>query len=131
MVKYLLSLNSVDINSRGLRKITPLMVAAENGHIEVVELLLKHGADLSVTDARGNNILHIACNQGEFDVVKYLLSLNSVDINSRGREKSTPVIVGAQKGHIEVVELLVKHGADLSTLSVSWENLMWLNISSR
>ncbi|XP_067676259.1 protein fem-1 homolog C-like [Haliotis asinina] len=113
IVKYLLSLNSVDINSRGMEKRTPVMVAGQHGHRKVVELLVKHGANLLLSDIRGNNILHCACTAGHFDIVKYLLSLNSVDINSRGMEKRTPVMVAGQHGHKKVVELLVKHGADL------------------
>ncbi|XP_046562242.1 ankyrin repeat domain-containing protein 50-like [Haliotis rubra] len=114
VVKYLLSLNSVDINSRGYKKRTPVMAAAEHGHKEVVELLVTHGADLSLSVKGRDDILHIACNRGQFDVVKYLLSLNSVDINSMGYKKRTPVMVAAEHGHKEVVELLVTHGADLS-----------------
>ncbi|XP_046562244.1 ankyrin repeat domain-containing protein 50-like [Haliotis rubra] len=113
-VKYILSQKMVDVNSYGPRKKTPLMVAAEHGHKEVVELLVTHGADLSLSVKGRDDILHIACNRGQFDVVKYLLSLNSVDINSRGYKKRTPVMAAAEHGHKEVVELLVTHGADLS-----------------
>ncbi|XP_046554286.1 ankyrin repeat domain-containing protein 50-like [Haliotis rubra] len=114
VVKYLLSLTSVDINSRGLQKRTPLMVAAEQGHKEVVELLVKHGADLFLRDEHGDNALHRACYPGRFDVVKYLLSLNSVDINSGGFKKRTPAMSAAVWGQTKVAKLLVKHGADLS-----------------
>ncbi|XP_067668335.1 ankyrin repeat domain-containing protein 50-like [Haliotis asinina] len=114
VVKYILSLNRVRINSRGYMKRTPVMVAAEHGYKTVVELLVNHGADLSLREQSGSNILHSACYRGRFDVVKYVLSLNTVDINSRGWKKRTPVMVAAVQGYKEVVELLVEHGANLS-----------------
>ncbi|XP_067661852.1 ankyrin repeat and protein kinase domain-containing protein 1-like [Haliotis asinina] len=113
VVKYILSLNSVDINCKGRKKRTPVIVAAEQGHTEVVKLLVKHAANLLLRDENGDNILHRACYAGQLDVVKYILSLKSMDINSRGWRKRTPVIVAAEQGHTEVVKLLVKHAANL------------------
>ncbi|XP_067653296.1 ankyrin repeat domain-containing protein 50-like [Haliotis asinina] len=126
VVKYLLSLNSVDINSRGVSNRTPVMVAAYEGHKDVVELLVKHGADMSLTSRFGNNILYLACEQGYSDIVKYLLSLKCVDINSRGVSNRTPVMVAAYEGHKDVVELLVKHGADMSLTSRFGNNILYL-----
>ncbi|XP_067653306.1 putative ankyrin repeat protein RF_0381 [Haliotis asinina] len=129
VVNYLLSLNSVDINSRGWNQRTPVMVAAYEGHKDVVELLVKHGADMSLTTRFGSNILYIACEQGYPDIVKYLLSLKCVDINSRGWNQRTPVMVAAFKGRGKVVELLVKHGADLSLISGTGNNILHLACS--
>lgn len=38
------------------QKSTPLMNAARNGHRDVVELLLEHGADRSLKDVRGGSL---------------------------------------------------------------------------
>ncbi|XP_046562348.1 inversin-like [Haliotis rubra] len=114
VVKYVLSLNSEDINSSGREGRTPVMIAAEKGHKEVVELLVRHGANLLLSDKHGDNTLHRTCNGGHFDVVKYVLCLNSVDINSTGWKKRTPVMIAADYGHKEVVELMVKNEANFS-----------------
>ncbi|XP_046553082.1 ankyrin repeat domain-containing protein 50-like [Haliotis rubra] len=124
VVKYVLSLNEVDIDSRGWKKRTPVMAAAVKGHKEVVELLVKHGADLSISEKSGSNILHLACSNGQFGVVEYVLSLNSVDINRRGYMKRTPVMIAAESGHKEVVELLVKHGANLLLTDKHGDNIL-------
>ncbi|XP_067653301.1 ankyrin repeat domain-containing protein 50-like [Haliotis asinina] len=126
VVKYLLSLNSVDIDSRGWNERTPVMVAAFKGRKKVVELLVKHGADLSLSTATNNEILHLSCIQGEFDVVKYLLSLNYFDVNCRGWNMMTPVMLAAYHGHKQVMELLVKHGADLSLTVETGNNILHL-----
>ncbi|XP_067653322.1 protein fem-1 homolog B-like [Haliotis asinina] len=114
LVKYVLSQNTRDIDTRMSCWKTPLMLAAENGHKNVVELLVDKGADVSLKDETGGNVLHIACYGGHLDVVKYLLSLNSIKINRKGWKKMTPIMVAANQGHKEVVELLVKRGAKLS-----------------
>ncbi|XP_046550760.1 ankyrin repeat domain-containing protein 17-like [Haliotis rubra] len=114
VVKYILSQNMVDIDSLGHEKKTPVMLAGQYGHKEVVEVLVKHGANLSLRDKVGDNILHLGCWKGHLDVVKYIVSLHRVDIDSRGFERKTPVMKAGEGGHKEVVEFLVKHGADLT-----------------
>ncbi|XP_046548425.1 protein fem-1 homolog B-like [Haliotis rubra] len=114
VVKYIVSQNKVDINSRGSRKKTPVMVAAAEGHKDVVEFLVNHGADLSLVYSSGSSTLHIASLGGHLEVVKYSVSENKVDINSRGWRMKTPVMVAAEMGKKDVVEFLVEHGADLS-----------------
>ena len=47
---HLANLNNVDLNGRDSRNMTPLMLAAHEGHIEVVRLLLNARADTSVVD---------------------------------------------------------------------------------
>ncbi|XP_067661560.1 ankyrin repeat domain-containing protein 50-like [Haliotis asinina] len=130
VVQYLLSLNSLDINSRGWKKRTPVMLAAKGGHKEVIELLINHRADLSTIDKVGNNILHIACESGHIDVVQYLLSLDSLDINSRGWKKRTPVMLAAKGGHKEVIELLINHRADLSVSGKGGDNILHIACES-
>ncbi|XP_046341387.2 ankyrin repeat-containing protein NPR4-like [Haliotis rufescens] len=126
MVKYILSHDMEDINSRGWKKRTPVMASALHGNKEVVELLVVEGADVSLVSERGENILHLACQGGRVQVVKYVLSKDTVRINSRGWKKRTPVMAAALHGHKEVVELLVVEGADLSLVSERGENILHL-----
>jgi len=60
MVKVLLSVGSLfDIPNKQLR--TPLMVAAQDGHVEAVKtLLLVAGADTSIKDQNGQTALQLA-----------------------------------------------------------------------
>ncbi|XP_067669744.1 putative ankyrin repeat protein RF_0381 [Haliotis asinina] len=123
-VKLLLSLNIVDINSHGWRSRTPVMVAAQYGPSQVVEFLLIKGADVSLVDGVKDNILHYACRGGDIETVKLVLSLNVVDVNSRGQNSQTPVIVAAQWKHRNIVELLVTEGADVSLVDDSRTNIL-------
>ncbi|XP_067654386.1 ankyrin repeat domain-containing protein 50-like [Haliotis asinina] len=126
LVKYILSNKMVDIDSRGYRDKTPVMTAGQSGHKEVVELLVKHGANLLLRDERGDNILHLACKRGRLDVVKYIISLHKLDIDRGGFKKKTPVMLAGQGGHKEVVEVLVKHGANLLLRDERGDNILHL-----
>ncbi|XP_067661962.1 ankyrin repeat domain-containing protein 50-like [Haliotis asinina] len=129
VLKYTLSLSTVDINSRDVRQKTPVMTAAESGQKEVVELLVERGANLSLVCDRGRNILHLACSRGHMEVVKYILSQNIVDINSRVGCKKTCAMIAGESGYKDVVELLMENGADLSLVCDRGSNILHLACS--
>ncbi|XP_067650426.1 ankyrin repeat domain-containing protein 50-like [Haliotis asinina] len=124
VVKYLLSLCILDINSRANIGKTPLMKAAHEDHTDIVELLVRKGANVLQVDGTGSNVLHWACSGGHLDVVKYLLSLCVLDINSRAQGGRTPLMEAAFKEHRDIVELLVRKGADVSQVDDWGENVL-------
>ncbi|XP_071111739.1 ankyrin repeat domain-containing protein 50-like [Haliotis cracherodii] len=124
IVKYVLSQKVADINSRGQYRRTPVMMAAEKGHRQVFDLLVREGADVSLVDDNGSNILHVACLGGHVDIVKYVLSQKVADMNGRGQYGRTPLMVAAEKGHRQVFDLLVTQGADLSLVDDDRNNIL-------
>ncbi|XP_067653812.1 ankyrin repeat domain-containing protein 2-like [Haliotis asinina] len=110
-VKLILSLNVVDINSRGWYSRTPVMWAAENRHSDVVKFLVDRGTDVSLVDRGGNNVLHLACRGGDLETVKLILSLNVVNINARNNYGETAADVARVYRRQRVVDLLVSRGA--------------------
>ncbi|XP_067653717.1 ankyrin repeat, PH and SEC7 domain containing protein secG-like [Haliotis asinina] len=113
-VKLILSQNMMYINSRGNESRTPLMEAAFWGESDVVKLLVDRGANMSLVDKFGNNVIHHACIGGDLETVKLILSQNVMYINSRGNESRTPLMEAAWRGQSNVVKLLVDRGANLS-----------------
>ncbi|XP_067670003.1 ankyrin repeat domain-containing protein 50-like [Haliotis asinina] len=110
IVRYVLSKKLVDGNITGLCNRTALMAAARFGNRKVFDLLVKNGSDLSTVDSDGNNILHMACIGGHVEMVKYILNNDCVDINSRGHNEISPVMLAANCGHKKVFDLLVRRG---------------------
>ncbi|XP_067652983.1 uncharacterized protein [Haliotis asinina] len=123
-VKLIVSMNVVDINSRGWNSMTPVMRAAWRGHRDVVKFLVGRGADVSLVDGYGNNVLHFVCRDGDLETVKLIMSMNVVDINSRGWNSMTPVMWAAGKGHRDVVKFLVDRGADVSLVNGGGDNVL-------
>jgi ankyrin repeat protein len=56
LIEFKVTLNITDRYGR-----TPLMLAAQNGHTTIVELLLKNGADPNIQSDIGNTPLHYVC----------------------------------------------------------------------
>jgi hypothetical protein len=68
----LLDYAAVDINARSEAGATALVYAARNGHVEIVDLLLAHGARLDVKTAKGASALSIARQFGHDDIAAKL-----------------------------------------------------------
>ncbi|PYS93096.1 MAG: hypothetical protein DMF64_06075 [Acidobacteria bacterium] len=72
-----LVLQGADVNARDIGQ-TPLIRAAQNGHIKVMRALLEHGADVNAQDDRGETALMIAAGETDPDMVRLLLSKGAV-----------------------------------------------------
>jgi hypothetical protein len=59
-VKLLLSQPGIKLDAIDIDGGTALMAAAENGHAEIAEMLLKAGANVSITDKRGETATSLA-----------------------------------------------------------------------
>ncbi|XP_048242279.1 26S proteasome non-ATPase regulatory subunit 10-like isoform X2 [Haliotis rufescens] len=124
-VRRILSVGQADINCRKNGR-TPVMTAAVKEFREVVLLLVSNGADVSLVDNNGNNILHMVCLQRDLEALKYVLSQDMVGINDRGWFERTSVMRAAEKGYKEVVELLVHKGADVTLVDKHGDNILHL-----
>ncbi|KAJ7589303.1 Pfs, NACHT and ankyrin domain protein [Mycena floridula] len=98
----------MDIDRRGC---TPLICAAEKGHIDIVKLLLEKNADSNICDKDQHTPLSYAAPWGHIDIVKLLLEKNA-DPNICDKDQRTPLSYAAEKGHIDIVKLLLEKNAD-------------------
>src|SRR5262245_49855382 len=91
-----------------------LHLAAENGHLESVNLLLRLGFDIDRRDRFDNaTALHWAAYAGQFDMVKRLVALGA-DIEGAGDEHEMGVIGWAtcfNHVHTDIAELILARGA--------------------
>ncbi|KAI3376955.1 hypothetical protein L3Q82_000193 [Scortum barcoo] len=87
--------------------------AASVGHIQVAELLLKHGADITVSDKQGRTALMLAASEGHISTAELLLS-KGASASSADQEGLTALSWACMKGQKGAVQLLVEAGADLN-----------------
>ncbi|XP_042024938.1 ankyrin-1-like isoform X2 [Salvia splendens] len=66
----------------------------------------------------GRNVLHHAVGIGHFDVCKFLINTVRVDIDVLTYKRDTPLAEAAKRGHVKIVEFLVKHGAEISLANI-------------
>ena len=95
-----------------------LLLAAQQGNLEMVRLLVKHGADPDPLNRVGQTALTIAVRFGHADVVEFLVENGSV-INGTGTEYMlTPIMAAAVNGNVELGRYLIQKGADINTKDV-------------
>lgn len=83
------------------------------GNVQVVETLLKAGANPCERDNAGYTPLHEAALRGKTQVVKLLLEKNA-DVNCEGADLDTPLHDATENGYPDVVRLLLEYGADVA-----------------
>ena len=62
---------------------TPLHLAAFSGHIEVIDLLITHGADVRIKNKAGKTPLQKASKVGHEEIVNLLVSYETRGINNK------------------------------------------------
>ena len=127
-VQDLLSLG-VDPNckSRETHK-TPLFLAAANGFENVVELLLKAGANPNHAELCGQTPLLRAANDCLTDVVKILLE-GGADPNKADTSGYTPLLWAVIHGHTDVVKILLEGGAEPNTADIDGNTALFRAIT--
>lgn len=93
---------------------TAMHLAAANGHLTVVNALMKANADASAHhNSYGYSVLHLAVESGDEEVVRLLIEAN-VDVSQQDADGCTALHRAATKGHSKVVHMLLKSNANIA-----------------
>ncbi len=94
----------------------PLGMAIDRGHLEIVECLLKAGANPHC-GSTSTTALGLAAENGEAEIIQLLLA-RRVDVNTPiAPDGWTALLAAIQNGHRAVVQLLVTAGANVNVWS--------------
>ncbi|MEM6698764.1 MAG: ankyrin repeat domain-containing protein, partial [Bacteroidota bacterium] len=88
-----------------------VVMAASEGHLNLLELLLESGADFS-NYHDGYTPLHGAAEEGQTEIMKILLK--KIDANFTDHYQRTPLFYAAEEGHVDIVKYLVAKGAKIN-----------------
>ncbi|XP_046570876.1 ankyrin repeat domain-containing protein 50-like [Haliotis rubra] len=127
IVDTLIAMKSQDVNHRGQHGWTAVMMAALKGHVDVLQILVSEGADLTLTDDDGNNCLMLASVYGQVKMIQHLLSIDNVfDTNRQGQDGKSAVMAAANEGHYDVFKVMLNRDADLRIVDVYGSNCLIL-----
>ncbi|XP_058449295.1 ankyrin-1-like, partial [Malaya genurostris] len=133
--------HSMDLTAKDSRGDTPLHRAALHGNREIVDLLLREGADFSVKNNEGYSPENLARNNNHNDVVELLQSTKDLFIaiegsnilevkncisrgayiDAKDKDGKTPLHWAARKNQEEIFNILLKNGATFTAEDIQDE----------
>jgi serine/threonine-protein phosphatase 6 regulatory ankyrin repeat subunit B len=103
VVKALID-KGADVNLTDNTGLTPLMIAAEKGHLTTVQALLSTpGIDIDDKTTDGVTALYFAAINGKEDVVKALID-KGADVNLTDNDGQTPIMAASSLGYLTIVQ---------------------------
>ncbi|KAL2827881.1 ankyrin repeat-containing domain protein [Aspergillus pseudoustus] len=116
LVQRLIEVDRVDVNhpAKGSRGRTALQHAVENGNLELMDMFLKHDADVNGAPAykEGATALQLASIKGYYNIACKLIDLGA-EVNAAGTEWEgrTAIEGAAEHGRLDILQLLLENGA--------------------
>lgn len=95
---------------------SPLHMAAQFGHVETSEVLLRAGISRDARTKVDRTPLHVAAQAGNMDIVNLLLE-HGADANSKDMLRMTPLHWAVENEHVSVIKALLKNGADIMCIN--------------
>jgi ankyrin repeat protein len=89
---------------------SPLYIACQEGHLDIVLKLLDQKVNTDVNKCRdsGASPLYIACQEGHLDIVLQLLDNKvNTDVNKCCDSGESPLYIACQEGHLDIVYICI------------------------
>ena len=123
-VEYLIQSCNAKVDAPDIHGATALLFACMESQLEIVDILLKFGADVNLR--ADETPLTAACKNGQQEIANLLLKDNLNLLDKTNKHGMTPAEVAINSGHATVAANLLKKGATLSFKNTSFHNLCQL-----
>ena len=107
----------VELDAQTSNGWTPLHIAVRYSKLPIIEYLLEHGANASITNSELWTPLHVACELDispiKSDIIALLLRLGS-EVNAITKSGLCPLYIAVNKGASQAVTHIVEYGGDVN-----------------
>lgn len=107
------------VNAKDSKNRTPLHAAAFTDHVECLQLLLSHTAQVNCVDAAGKTPLMMAAENGQTNAVELLVSSAKADLTLQDSTKNTALHLACSKGHETSALLILEKITDRNLINAT------------
>jgi ankyrin repeat protein len=97
---------------------TALHLAIRNGLYEVAEKLINYGADITIFDKQGRNVLHTAVGSNQYGIIKLLFLKfgDKIDIDTKTNDNlgESALISASRNSFNEIIKLLISFNVTIN-----------------
>ncbi len=134
IVKLLIDKGAAN-NNDNYREHSPLMIAAQRGHLEAARLIINYTGDpntphIDALNQKGNTALMLAVRGGNAEIVNLILGKKpKVDFAEKTFAR-TALMLAAEGGYAAMMQLLLQNGADASLKDIYKNTVLIYAINS-
>ena len=111
--------------------VVPLFTADDpNPNIELIDLIIKLGANINHRSLGGRTPLQKACGAGNIDAVKTLIK-NGADVSLMNDEGATCLHAAAHHGHLAIVQIIIDNELDPNVIDKTGDTALDLAMGPR
>lgn len=128
IVECLVKAKPALLGIRNNEEVAPLHEAAKNRRLDLIQLMVEHGANVNDLDLDLENILHLAASNTDYQLIQYLLRKTEVDTRATNRDDMNPLcllLVRSRHENREIVDrcfhMLLEQTYDKNYLTNTYE----------
>ena len=120
IVKYLITVERCVLSIQNMHLNTPLHLACYKKNLSIIGLLLEQKCSTIIPNEEGvtaqdiplnedgDSLLHIACQWGDVDIVKYLITVERCVLSIQNMHLNTPLHLACYKKNLSIIGLLLE-----------------------
>lgn len=124
LVRFEVEQKAADVRTKNAFDNQPIHFAARNGRLDVIEYLVRKGADANALTKLQSTPLHYAALGGHLNVVRHLIERHRADMNAFDELGTTPLHFAASSGNLDLIKYLISKGGDVNAQTLYGDTLL-------
>jgi ankyrin repeat protein len=90
--------------------------AVRHNHLDIAEILIARGAEITTPNRNLDTPMHIAVMNGNREMIRFLTK-NKADLEARNSYGDTPLMIAVSTGRMKTAMDLISYGSDINTIN--------------